>query len=60
VLAEAIEGKTLTEAAYGAGFSDSAHFSRVFKAMFGIAPSLLFSAGNAVKLHLLPMEQSET
>ncbi|MGO4461137.1 helix-turn-helix domain-containing protein [Streptomyces sp. M-16] len=32
-------GRTLTEAAHGAGFSDSAHFSRVCRRMFGIAPS---------------------
>lgn len=55
VLAQAIEGKTLMDAAHAAGFSDSAHFSRVFKAMFGITPSLLFSAGSSVKLHLMPV-----
>ena len=52
VLGQAIVGKTLMDAAHNAGFSDSAHFSRVFKDMFGIAPSLLFSAGSPVKLHL--------
>lgn len=55
VLGQAIEGKTLMDAAHAAGFSDSAHFSRVFKEMFGIAPSLLFSGGSSVKLHLSPM-----
>lgn len=34
-------GANLTEAAVRAGFSDSAHFSRVFRANFGIPPSLL-------------------
>jgi len=32
-------GKNLTEASYVGGFADSAHFSRTFKHMFGIAPS---------------------
>lgn len=34
-------GRTLTEAAHHAGFSDGAHLSRVFRRMFGIAPSEL-------------------
>lgn len=38
---EIARGKTLTEAAYHAGFSDGAHLSRVFRRMFGIAPSEL-------------------
>lgn len=33
--------RTLTEAAHHAGFSDGAHLSRVFRRMFGIAPSEL-------------------
>jgi AraC-like DNA-binding protein len=36
-------GGTLTEAALHAGFSDSAHFSRAFRHMFGLKPSLLFN-----------------
>lgn len=36
-------GKSFTEAAYTADFTDSAHFSRTFRAMFGIAPSDVMS-----------------
>jgi len=35
------EGENLTQAAHGAGFSDSAHLSRVFKQHFGLPPSAL-------------------
>jgi AraC-like DNA-binding protein len=34
-------GVSLTTAAHAAGFADSAHFSRTFRAMLGIAPSAL-------------------
>lgn len=36
---EVRRGASLTEAAHAAGFSDSAHMSRSFRRMFGIAPS---------------------
>ncbi|RSN26776.1 AraC family transcriptional regulator [Amycolatopsis sp. WAC 04169] len=44
------DGANLTEAAARAGFSDSAHLSRVFRATFGLAPSAVlhrttFTAG---------------
>lgn len=32
-------GETITEAAHRAGFADGAHFSRTFRAMFGLSPS---------------------
>jgi AraC-like DNA-binding protein len=38
-------GKNLTEAALDAGFSSSAHFSFVFREMFGMAPSTLANIG---------------
>jgi len=38
------EGRTLTEAAHGAGFASSAHFSTAFRDMFGMMPSELFAA----------------
>lgn len=34
-------GEDLTAAAIEAGFSDAAHFSRTFRAMFGLSPSLV-------------------
>jgi AraC-like DNA-binding protein len=34
-------GASLTDAAHDAGFSDSAHLSRTFRRMFGIAPTAL-------------------
>ena len=34
-------GASLTEAAHDAGFSDSAHLSRTFRRMFGVAPANL-------------------
>jgi AraC family transcriptional regulator len=37
-------GATLTEAAMEAGFADGAHFSRVFQAQFGMAPSQALSS----------------
>lgn len=35
------EGVTLTAVAHEAGFADSAHFSRTFRRMFGVAPANL-------------------
>jgi AraC-like DNA-binding protein len=38
-LAAYVGGSSLTEAAHRGGFADSAHFSRTFRRMFGIAPA---------------------
>jgi len=43
------QGANLTDAAHSAGFSDSAHLTRTFRAMFGIAPSEL--TGTSQWLH---------
>lgn len=39
----ALAGRSLTEAAHATGFYDSAHFSRLFHRMFGLAPSKVFT-----------------
>lgn len=39
-----VAGGSLTDAAYDAGFSSSAHFSAAFREMFGMAPSVLNQA----------------
>jgi AraC family transcriptional regulator len=38
-LAAYVAGESLTEAAHTGGFADSAHFSRTFRRMFGLAPA---------------------
>jgi len=37
----ALRGANLTDAAIGAGFSDSAHFSRLHRETFGVTPSYI-------------------
>lgn len=46
----AFAGKSLTDAAAHAGFSDSAHFSRTFQAMFGIQPSLVIQHSQFIQV----------
>lgn len=48
VLELALSGSTLTTAAHSAGFSDLAHFTRTFRATFGIRPSALLSTGSGL------------
>jgi AraC-like DNA-binding protein len=42
-------GETMTAAAMQAGFTDSAHFSRAFRSMFGLKPSVVFRKSNPVR-----------
>ena len=41
-------GETMTVAAIQTGFTDSAHFSRAFRSMFGLKPSVIFRKSNPV------------
>jgi AraC-like DNA-binding protein len=41
---------SLTEAADAAGFADSAHFSRTFRAMFGLTPSQILKRSKSVQI----------
>jgi AraC-like DNA-binding protein len=54
-------GMSLTEAAYKAGFSSSAHFSTSFRAMFGLSPSDLVEAGLEVFMpyHGVPLSRPD-
>lgn len=49
---KAIQGAMLTESAQAAGFADSAHLSRTFKATFGVTPSFLFRTRDRVEVTL--------
>jgi AraC-like DNA-binding protein len=43
-------GKSITEAAYSAGFTDSPHMNRAFKANFGITPSKIFKNSRFIQV----------
>ena len=46
------KNQTLTDAALGAGFADSSHFSRAFRNMFDITPSSVFGRAANVEIVL--------
>ncbi len=50
VAALVAKGDTLTDAALGAGFADSSHFSRAFRNMFGLTPSSVFGRAANVQI----------
>lgn len=43
--------RSLTRAAHDAGFADAAHLSRIFRRMFGIAPSVALADVRFVRDH---------
>jgi AraC-like DNA-binding protein len=47
-----IEDANLTQAAHAAGFHDSAHFSKHFKALFGLRPSTVYHNSRIVQAPL--------
>lgn len=49
-LGTSAHGASLTEAAHTAGFADSAHLTRVFRATFGLPPSRAFKNSHAVQV----------
>lgn len=52
VMEQVVDGTPLTDAVLTAGFADAPHFSRIFKAMFGIPPSTLVTKKSAIRIHL--------
>lgn len=52
VIEQALTYNNLTEAAVSAGFTDSAHFSRIFKEMLGVPPSAILASGSKVHITL--------
>jgi len=52
-----IAGANLTEAAHAGGFTDSAHFSRRFREMFGLSPSELFATGTSLTIRGCDLNQ---
>jgi AraC-like DNA-binding protein len=51
-LSTSARGASLTEAAHEAGWADSAHLTRVFRATFGVQPSHIFKNSHAVQVIL--------
>lgn len=49
------QGESLTASAHAAGFSDSAHLSRVFRSTFGVRPSEIAAA---VQWHVGPIDKA--
>ncbi|MCP5014740.1 MAG: helix-turn-helix transcriptional regulator [Ketobacter sp.] len=51
-------GQNLTDAAYSAGFADSAHYTRTFQNMWGIGPSSLFN--KTIRAHIIAPAEPPT
>ncbi|EMY62506.1 DNA-binding helix-turn-helix protein [Leptospira terpstrae serovar Hualin str. LT 11-33 = ATCC 700639] len=45
-------GATLADAALNAGFYDQAHFTNVFRDIFGISPSIIFKKGESIRWYI--------
>ncbi|MEL7369822.1 MAG: AraC family transcriptional regulator [Myxococcota bacterium] len=55
VVRQMAEGRPLTDAAHVAGFAGSAHLATAFRAMFGLSPSQLTTAGTRYVLDAPPI-----
>lgn len=53
------KGSSLTDAAHGAGFYDSAHFANTFRENFGLPPSAVFSPQRRLLWHVAASDRSE-
>ncbi|HEV8315310.1 MAG TPA: helix-turn-helix domain-containing protein, partial [Burkholderiaceae bacterium] len=51
-------GRTITEIAYAAGFSDAAHFSRAFQQRFGMTPRA-YRRRHGLAAQMLPIVHPE-
>jgi len=56
VLRLSLSGASMSAAAHASGFSDSSHFTRTFKSMFGITPSTLLSKTAGVNIQIIDSE----
>ncbi|EMY67997.1 DNA-binding helix-turn-helix protein [Leptospira vanthielii serovar Holland str. Waz Holland = ATCC 700522] len=46
------QGAKLADAALSAGFYDQAHFTNVFREIFGISPSIVFKKGESIRWYI--------
>jgi len=54
------QGKSLTEAAFEAGFNDSPHFNRTFRSMLGMTPTCIFSQTHQLQVILPSSTQTRS
>ena len=47
-------GKSLTDAAHEAGFSDSSHLNHTFRSMIGMTPSFVFQRSDRLRIFTCP------
>jgi len=54
------QGRSLTEAAFEAGFTDSPHFNHTFRSMLGMTPSCIFSQAQQLQIILPSSTQTRS
>ena len=50
------QGMSLAEAAHHAGYADHAHFTRTFRRMFGVSPSLILKNSQFIRIFDIPSQ----